>query len=88
MNDRCKEYLPPGANPHALARAEETELGRILKHAFQVEIAKRREQYETNPKQNTEKVKDDFRCKIGEIIGLKFYEQLVQWGKEAVAETR
>lgn len=63
-----------------LARADETELGRIIAKLSDLELADLMRRIEDNPRINTELVNEDFRCQIGERRGLKRFSK---WVKEA-----
>jgi len=73
-----RDYLPPGGDAGTVARMEETGLGRILIHAFEVETVKRDKAYRRSPQINTTDVRQDIRHKLGEIDGLAFLSDLRQ----------
>ena len=70
-----QKYLPPGSNPGDLAHMDETEIGRILKHAVNVEIERIRAK---PPQIDTTDSRLDFRHDLGEIKGLGFLDKLRQ----------
>ena len=64
-----------------LARASETALGRAIEKLAQEEAAEVWKQIETNPKTDTESVKEDFRYKLGLRAGLK---RMLDWKAESL----
>ena len=79
------KYIPVGRSVSDLARAEDVELGKILRHAFDVRAKERETEYKTTPRIGTEKMKQDIRYKIGEVEGLEFYDWLIREAKKKVS---
>lgn len=57
---------------------EQTEFARVFYMVLDAEIAQDRELLEDNPKICDDNLKKDFRCKTGEIRGLKRARNLVR----------
>lgn len=82
------KYVPAGSSVSTLATMEQTEVGRIILHAFTVEVERRTRAMKRSPKVNTEDMREDVRHKLGEIDGLEWLSRLHNAAKEAVSGAR
>jgi len=73
-----EKYVPRGLSLQELVEADTLNLGQIIRHALEVEIADYEKSFKSNPKVGTEKVRDDLRYKLGRVDGLEFYAQLIE----------
>ena len=80
-----QKYIPAGSSVHTLATMQQTEVGRIVLHALRVEAERRNRVTRSNPRINTEAVRDDIRHKLGEIEGLEWLERLQKAAMKALS---
>ena len=74
-------YIPAGYSVTTLAKADETDLGRMIAHAVKVEQARIRRAYTKRPKVNCEDVTDDIRYKLGQEAAVGFIVDLFRDAK-------
>ena len=79
-----QRYIPAGSSVHTLATMQQTEVGRTVLHALRVEAERRNRVTRSNPRINTEAVRDDIRHKLGEIEGLEWLEMLQRAATESL----
>ena len=82
------KYVPAGSAVSTLATMEQTEVGRIILHAFTVEVERRTRAMKRSPKVNIEDVREDMRHKLGEIDGLEWLSRLHKAAKDAASGVR
>jgi len=73
---QVKDYVPGGYNAATLAKAHETDLGRIILHAIAFEQARVGREIDRKPRVNTEDVRDDVRYKLGRKAAIVFVRDL------------
>ena len=69
-------YLDNEAEVLSMAGAEQTEIGRVIIKALNRELA-RLDIHLRDGSLNTERIRDDFRCKFGERLGVGFVGRLI-----------
>ena len=78
---KVAEYVKPGYSATTLAKADETDLGRMLIYAAAVEQKRIRKAYRKFPKVNCEDVTEDIRYRLGQEAAIGFIATLMQAAK-------
>jgi hypothetical protein len=80
---KVEAYVKGGFSVATLAKADETDLGRMIIHATAVEQARIRRQYQRTPKVNCEDVTEDIRYKLGQDAAIGFVVGLFEAAKKS-----
>ena len=71
-------WVPSEHDRRAIAECLSTTAGRALANACAARIESLRRRYESAPKLDTENVREDFRCLVGERFGVGFVPELIE----------